>query len=102
MGSASRWTTARRVTLARSSWRRARSRCGWRWSATRGRAFTLGGSPHLPVLPPAALGGPWVRCPRCQPRGGVCTKRDRLARSTHHLVALAKESEAHGVDLIVL
>ena len=32
----------------------------------------------------------------------VCTKLDRLARSTHHLVTLAKELEALGVDLVVL
>lgn len=31
-----------------------------------------------------------------------CTKLDRLARSTHHLVTLAKELEALGVDLVVL
>jgi len=32
----------------------------------------------------------------------ICTKLDRLARSTHHLVTLAKELEALSVDLIVL
>ena len=32
----------------------------------------------------------------------ICAKLDRLARSTHHLVTLAKEWEALGVDLIVL
>ena len=32
----------------------------------------------------------------------VCTKLDRLARSTHHLVTLAKELEALRVDLVVL
>ena len=32
----------------------------------------------------------------------VCTKLDRLARSTHHLVTLAKEFQALGVDLVVL
>jgi len=32
----------------------------------------------------------------------ACTKLDRLARSTHHLVVLAKELEALGVDLVVL
>lgn len=32
----------------------------------------------------------------------VCTKLDRLARSTHHLVTLAKELETLGVDLVVL
>jgi|SRR2546425_12677105 len=32
----------------------------------------------------------------------ACTKLDRLARSTHHLVTLAKELEAVGVDLVVL
>jgi len=32
----------------------------------------------------------------------ACTKLDRLARSTHHLVTLAKELEALGVDLVVL
>jgi DNA invertase Pin-like site-specific DNA recombinase len=32
----------------------------------------------------------------------VCTKLDRLARSTHHLVTLAKELQALGVDLVVL
>ena len=32
----------------------------------------------------------------------VCTKLDRLARSTHHLVTLAKELESLGVDLVVL
>ena len=32
----------------------------------------------------------------------VCTKLDRLARSVHHLVALGKELEALGVDLVVL
>src|SRR5438094_5756645 len=32
----------------------------------------------------------------------ICAKLDRLARSTHHLVTLAKEFEALGVDLIVL
>ncbi len=31
----------------------------------------------------------------------VTTKLDRLARSTHHLVTLAKDMEALGVDLIV-
>src|SRR5438093_2116838 len=30
------------------------------------------------------------------------TKLDRLARSTHHLVTIAKELEALGVDLVVL
>src|SRR5712691_12126538 len=32
----------------------------------------------------------------------VVTKLDRLARSTHHLVALSKELAALGVDLVVL
>jgi DNA invertase Pin-like site-specific DNA recombinase len=32
----------------------------------------------------------------------ACVKLDRLARSTHHLVTLAKELEALGVDLVVL
>ena len=32
----------------------------------------------------------------------ACTKLDRLARSTHHLVTLAKELQALGVDLVVL
>lgn len=32
----------------------------------------------------------------------VCTKLDRLARSTYHLVILGKELEALGVDLVVL
>jgi DNA invertase Pin-like site-specific DNA recombinase len=32
----------------------------------------------------------------------ACTKLDRLARSTHHLVTLAKELEVLGVDLVVL
>lgn len=32
----------------------------------------------------------------------VLTKLDRLARSTHHLVTLAKELEALGVDLVVI
>src|SRR5207244_1740666 len=32
----------------------------------------------------------------------VCTKLDRLARSVHHLVALGKELETLGVDLVVL
>ena len=32
----------------------------------------------------------------------ICAKLDRLARSTHHLVTLAKEWETLGVDLIVL
>jgi len=32
----------------------------------------------------------------------VCVKLDRLARSVRHLVALAKELEALGVDLVVL
>ena len=32
----------------------------------------------------------------------VCTKLDRLARSTHHLVVIAKELQALGVDLVVL
>jgi DNA invertase Pin-like site-specific DNA recombinase len=32
----------------------------------------------------------------------ACTKLDRLARSTHHLVTLAKELEALGVDLVAL
>jgi DNA invertase Pin-like site-specific DNA recombinase len=32
----------------------------------------------------------------------IVTKLDRLARSTHHLVALSKELEALGVDLVVL
>jgi len=32
----------------------------------------------------------------------TCTKLDRLARSTHHLVTLVKELEALGVDLVVL
>jgi DNA invertase Pin-like site-specific DNA recombinase len=30
------------------------------------------------------------------------TKLDRLARSVHHLVALGRELEALGVDLVVL
>jgi DNA invertase Pin-like site-specific DNA recombinase len=32
----------------------------------------------------------------------ACTKLDRLARSTHHLVTLARELEALGVELVVL
>jgi DNA invertase Pin-like site-specific DNA recombinase len=32
----------------------------------------------------------------------VCMKLDRLARSTHHLVVIAKELQALGVDLVVL
>jgi DNA invertase Pin-like site-specific DNA recombinase len=32
----------------------------------------------------------------------VCVKLDRLARSVHHLVALGRELEALGVDLVVL
>jgi DNA invertase Pin-like site-specific DNA recombinase len=32
----------------------------------------------------------------------ACVKLDRLARSTHHLVSLAKELETLGVDLVVL
>jgi DNA invertase Pin-like site-specific DNA recombinase len=32
----------------------------------------------------------------------ACTKLDRLARSTHHLVTLGKELETLGVDLVVL
>lgn len=32
----------------------------------------------------------------------VCTKLDRLARSVHHLVALGKDLQALGVDLVVL
>jgi DNA invertase Pin-like site-specific DNA recombinase len=32
----------------------------------------------------------------------VCTKLDRLARSTHHLVTLGKELATLGVDLVVL
>jgi DNA invertase Pin-like site-specific DNA recombinase len=32
----------------------------------------------------------------------VCTKLDRLARSTYHLVTLGKELAALGVDLVVL
>jgi DNA invertase Pin-like site-specific DNA recombinase len=32
----------------------------------------------------------------------ACVKLDRLARSTHHLVTLAKEFQALGVDLVVL
>src|SRR5207247_2208956 len=32
----------------------------------------------------------------------LVTKLDRLARSTHHLVTLAKELQALGVDLVVL
>lgn len=32
----------------------------------------------------------------------ICIKLDRLARSVHHLVALGKELEALGVDLVVL
>jgi len=32
----------------------------------------------------------------------ACVTLDRLARSTHHLVTLAKELEALGVDLVVL
>jgi DNA invertase Pin-like site-specific DNA recombinase len=32
----------------------------------------------------------------------VCVKLDRLARSVHHLVAMVKELEALGVDLVVL
>ena len=32
----------------------------------------------------------------------VCTKLDRVARSTHHLVTLAKELESLSVDLVVL
>jgi DNA invertase Pin-like site-specific DNA recombinase len=32
----------------------------------------------------------------------ACVKLDRLARSTHHLVTLARELEALGVDLVVL
>jgi DNA invertase Pin-like site-specific DNA recombinase len=32
----------------------------------------------------------------------ACVKLDRLARSTHHLVTLARELEVLGVDLVVL
>ena len=32
----------------------------------------------------------------------VCVKLDRLARSVHHLVAMATEFEALGVDLVVI
>jgi DNA invertase Pin-like site-specific DNA recombinase len=32
----------------------------------------------------------------------VCVKLDRLARSVHHLVAMVKEFEVLGVDLVVL
>jgi DNA invertase Pin-like site-specific DNA recombinase len=32
----------------------------------------------------------------------ICVKLDRLARSVHHLVALVREFEALGVDLVVL
>src|SRR2546426_12727137 len=32
----------------------------------------------------------------------ACTKLDRLARGTHHLVTLARELQARGVDLVVL
>lgn len=32
----------------------------------------------------------------------ACTKLDRLARSTHHLVGLVQELQALGVDLVVL
>jgi DNA invertase Pin-like site-specific DNA recombinase len=32
----------------------------------------------------------------------ACVKLDRLARSVHHLVALVREFEALGVDLVVL
>jgi DNA invertase Pin-like site-specific DNA recombinase len=32
----------------------------------------------------------------------ACVKLDRLARSVHHLVAMVREFEALGVDLIVL
>lgn len=32
----------------------------------------------------------------------VCVKLDRLARSVHHLVTLAKEFEALGVDLVAV
>jgi DNA invertase Pin-like site-specific DNA recombinase len=32
----------------------------------------------------------------------VCVKLDRLARSVHHLVAMAMEFEALGVDLVVI
>jgi DNA invertase Pin-like site-specific DNA recombinase len=32
----------------------------------------------------------------------ACVKLDRLARSVHHLVAMAREFEALGVDLVVL
>lgn len=32
----------------------------------------------------------------------ACVKLDRLARSTHHLVTLAKELATLGVDLVVL
>ena len=31
----------------------------------------------------------------------ACTKLDRLARSTYHLVTLARELDALGVDLVV-
>jgi len=32
----------------------------------------------------------------------ACVKLDRLARSVHHLVAMVREFEALGVDLVVL
>ena len=32
----------------------------------------------------------------------VCTKLDRLARSTHHLVTMGRELETLGVDLVVV
>jgi DNA invertase Pin-like site-specific DNA recombinase len=32
----------------------------------------------------------------------VCVKLDRLARSVHHLVAMVREFEVLGVDLVVL
>jgi DNA invertase Pin-like site-specific DNA recombinase len=32
----------------------------------------------------------------------VCVKLDRLARSVHHLVAMVREFEALGIDLVVL
>jgi len=32
----------------------------------------------------------------------ACVKLDRLARSGHHLVAMVREFEALGVDLVVL
>jgi DNA invertase Pin-like site-specific DNA recombinase len=32
----------------------------------------------------------------------LCTKLDRLARSTHHLVTLGRELEVLGVDLVVM